>query len=465
MMDYIFKWFENLQSELPVMYLVGGAVRDWLLEKPTKDIDIVCRDAEKCSQIISRKKNVTVIPFKKKVDVPCYRIVDRDDKNFVIDISEMRGDNIYEDLKCRDFRMNAMAMEIKPGGISDVLIDPLGGQNDLRRKLISLCSDHAISDDPLRTLRAIRFSAQMGFAIGTNTQAAICHQAGRLKESAPERIMSELIRIFNISRSIDYIRLMDRLGLLEVVLPEIQPMKGCSQNLYHHQDVWEHSLSVLEVLETIVNDAGNYFGDHSFSVLHCLEKNNRLPILKMAALLHDVAKPVTRIQDPKSGKIAFYSHDAKGKLILYKVAVRLKMSQKNRVILEMLAGEHIHVVNLAKAGVKKGTIVRFFRKHGDDAVLLIILSMADSLSKKGPLATKERKKAYLDWCRNIISEYFVDIKKYLADNDLIDGNDLIQMGIAQGPRMGKILRKVRDARDSGMLQNKQDALVFVKSMF
>ncbi len=458
----IHRWLETPQGEVPRLYLVGGVVRDWLLGKEIRDIDIVCRNAQKISETVARVKNATVVAFEKKADEPCYRIIDRDHKEFVIDISEMRGDNINDDLKCRDFCINAIAMEIIPEGVSTTLIDPLGGQNDLKQRLIRLCSDHAIKDDPLRMLRAIRFSAELGFAIENDTAVSISEQAFRLKESAPERIMSEMLRIFTVPNCTPYIQKMDQLGLLEVVFPEIQPMKACTQNAYHHQDVWNHSISVLKNCETILNDPESYFGDQSCFVLGCLKKNDRIPLLKMAGLFHDIGKPITRKVKAESGRITFYGHDTKGKAILSDMAVRLRMSNKNRMLLEMLAGEHLHVINLSEFGVKKSTIVRFFRKLGDDAILSVILSMADTRSKMGPSAIESEKKAHLDWCRKIITEYFSSIKKQIEEKNLINGKDLINLGVLPGPDMGKILKKMREAQDSGLLRNKQDALDFVK---
>lgn len=458
------KLLETPRRQFSRLYLVGGVVRDWLLGKKTNDIDIVCRNAKKISETVAMVKNATVVAFEKKADEPCYRIIDRDNKYFVIDLSEMRGDNINEDLKCRDFSINAIAVEIIATGVSTTLIDPLGGQNDLKQRLIRLCSDHAIKDDPLRMLRAIRFSAELKFTIEHDTAVSISEQAFRLKESATERIMSEMMRIFSVSNSTPYIRKMDRLGLLEVVFPEIQPMKTCTQNSFHHQDVWNHSMSVLENCETILNDPESYFGDQSCFVLDCLGKNDRLPLLKMAGLFHDIGKPGTRNVKAESGRISFYGHDAKGKAILSDMAIRLRMSKRSRMFLEMLAAEHLHVVNLSEIGVKKSTIIRFFRNLGDDAIMSIILSMADTQSKMGPSAIESEKKAHLDWCRKIIAEYFISIKKQIEGKNLINGEDLINLGVLPGPDMGKILKKTREAQDSGMLRNKQDALAFIKLM-
>jgi poly(A) polymerase len=463
-LENIHKWVGPLQGELPRFYLVGGVVRDWLLGREIKDIDIVCRDAEKMARAIAKIKKLRVVAFEKKADEPCYRIVGRDIKELTIDITEMRGDNINEDLKRRDFRINAIAMEIISENFSATIIDPLGGQNDLKHRLIRLCSDHAIRDDPLRMLRAIRFSAELDFTIENDTEVSINKQAFRLKESAPERVMSEMIRVFSVPNCTPYIRKMDQLGLLEVIFPEIQPMKACTQNAYHHQNVWNHSMSVLENCENILTHLENYFGDQSALVLECLEKIDRRPILKIAGLFHDVGKPHTRKTKSESGRITFYGHDVKGKEILSDMAVRLKMSGKCRMLLEMLVAEHLHVVNLSKFGVKKSTVIGFFRNQGDDAVLLIILSMADTKSKMGPSAIESEIKAHLDWCRKIIAEYFISIKKQFEEKNLISGKDLIDMGVVPGPEMGKILKKTREAQDTGKLRDKQDALDFIKSI-
>jgi poly(A) polymerase len=463
-LDDIRRCLGGSQGEVSRLYLVGGVVRDWLLGKETRDIDIVCHNAKKISETIAKVRNAAMVAFEKKANEPCYRIVDRDINELTIDITEMRGDNIHEDLKCRDFSINAMAMEIIPGNFSAAIIDPLGGQNDLKQRLIRLCSDHAIDDDPLRMLRAIRFSAELGFTIEYDTEISIGQQALRLKDSAPERVMTEMIKIFSVSNSNLYIQKMDQLGLLEVVFPEIQPMKHCSQNSYHHQDVWSHSISVLENIETILNHLESYFGDKHHLVLDCLEKEDRFSLLKMAGLLHDIGKPHTRKVNPASGRINFYGHDAKGKEILSRMGMRLKMSKKSCRLLETLAGEHLHVASLSKIGVKKNTVINFFRKLGDIAVLSIILSMADTQSKMGPSMIESEKNAHLGWCRKIIAEYFSSIKELFGQKNFINGKDLINIGVVPGPEMGKILKKTREAQDSGMFKDKQDALNFVKSM-
>ena len=459
------KWFGTLPGEQPRLYLVGGAVRDWLLEKEIKDIDIVCHDAKNFSETLAKEKKLTLVAFEKIADEPCYRLLGRDImKGITIDISQMRGNTINEDLKCRDFSMNAMAMEIIPEHFPSTIIDPLGGQNDLKQRLIRLCSDHAIIDDPLRMLRAFRFSAELGYTIEKNSEISISQQTFRLRQTAPERVISEMLRIFAVINCYPYIWKMDQLGLLEVIFPEIQPMKACPQNAYHHQDVWNHSLSVLQWCEIILNHPETYFKDSTGFVLDCIEKYDRIPILKMAALFHDIGKPDTRSMNKESGKITFYGHDAMGKNILSGIAIRLKMPKKSRIFMEMLAAEHLHVTDLSKSGVKKSTIINFFKKLGDDAIFSIILSMADTQSKMGPSTLESEKQRYLDWCGIIIAEYFGSIRQLLERKSLINGKDLIRMGLLPGREMGKILKRTREAQDSGKLKGREEALDFVKSI-
>jgi poly(A) polymerase len=462
--ENISQLLETLRVEIPQLYIVGGAVRDRLLKKEIKDIDIVCHNAKNLTKSIAELNEMTMVAFEKKIDEPCYRLINRNNHEITIDFMELRGNNINEDLKCRDFTINAIAIKIIPGNSAVILIDPLGGQNDLEKKLIRLCSNRAIKDDPLRMLRAIRFSAELGFTIENDTEVSIAQQASLLNESAPERVMSEMIRIFAVPQCASYIRKMDQLSLLDIVFPEIRPMKGCTQNSYHHQDVWNHSMSVLENCEHILNNLDKFFDDPNHFILNYLLKKDRIPLLKIACLFHDVGKPNTRKLKPESGKVTFYDHDAKSKDILSDMALRLKISKKSRGLLETLAAEHLHVVNLSKFGVKKSTIIRFFRKLGDDTVLLIILSMADTRSKMRPSTKESEKKNHLEWCRKIIAEYFIFIKKQFEIKNLISGKDLIKLGLIPGPNMGKILKHTREAQDSGMFRNKQDALDFAKSI-
>ena len=458
------KWLSPLEDSLPSVYMVGGAVRDYLLSYIPKDIDLVCSDAAKLADSLAHAKDVTVVPFIKKADEPCYRVVDRYDKKNFIDISLIRGDTILKDLERRDFTINAMAIKIEQTGVMGEVIDPLNGMHDLRQKLIRSVGPDTFTSDPLRILRAFRFAAELEFTITETTLKAVKKKADLLKQVSAERIAYELIRIFSAANSVPFVKMMDELGVLEVVFPEIIIMKGCTQNFHHHLDVWRHSLAVLENCENIINRVHDFFGAASNQVQDNIKCNNRIPLLKLSAMLHDAGKPEVKAVDHTTGRITFYGHDRKGEKIVSEITDRLKMSNKDKEYVRTLVANHMHIHDLFSYKVKKTTRIRWFRKLTDDIIPVIILGMADIQATLGPMSSKYTRNQRLKWCTNMVSEYYEKIKKKLESKNFVSGKDLIAMGLAPGPEMGLLLKKTRIAQDTGVVKDRQAALDFVKRL-
>ena len=457
------KWLVSIKKdELPPVYMVGGAVRDYLLGRSSNDIDLICWNAKKTATRLALHKNATVVPFEKKVDEPCYRVVDRRDKNNFLDISPIRGSSIADDLACRDFTINAMAMRIDFTGKPGAVIDPLNGRDDLRACLIRLTSIEAIISDPLRILRAVRFAAVFGFTIEKNTLIAIKNNAVLLADVAAERIMAELLKILNTDNSSKFIRLMDSLGILSIIIPEIKPMKGCLQNKYHHLDVWEHSLAALENSEKIMAHLKDIFDQATEQVAGNLKKGNRLPLMKLAALLHDIGKPCARQIDPAGGKIIFHGHDQIGREIITEITRRLKMSKQDMEYLQILVGEHMHILNLYHPDVRAKTCIKWFRKLADNIIPLLIMEMADIMSTCGPLSGKTKRDDLILWLKKMVCDYYREIKPIIERKDLISGRDLIALGMKPGPAMGRVLKYIRNAQDKGLIKNQNEALVLAK---
>ena len=461
------KWLVSIkEDELPPVYLVGGAVRDYLLGRSINDIDLICRNAKQTALKLASHRNAAVISFEKKADEPCYRVVDRGDKNNFLDISPVRGSSIADDLARRDFTINAMAMRIDSTGKPGAVIDPLNGRDDLEKNLIRLTRVEAINSDPLRILRAIRFAAVFGFTIEENTLAVMKNNVALLADVAAERIMAELFKILNTDNSSKFIRLMDSLGILEIIIPEIKPMKGCRQNEYHHLDVWEHSLAALENVEKIIVRLKDNFAQTTKQVAGNLEKGNRLPLMKVGALLHDIGKPCARQIVPGSGKIIFHGHDQTGSKIIAEITRRLKMSKQDREYLQILVGEHMHILNFChsdvRSNVRSKTCLKWFRKLKDDIIPLLIMEMADIMSTCGPLSGKTKRDELIQRLKEMVCDYYKEIKIIIERKDLISGRDLIELGMKPGPAMGRVLNYIRDARDKGLIKTRSEALVLVK---
>ncbi len=457
-------WLTPLQGDQTPLWVVGGAVRDHLLSRVPKDIDLMCHDAQVMAEKLAAAKDAAVVPFRKKADEPCFRVADRKSPDSFIDIVPMRGDTVAADLGHRDFTINAIAIRVEQGKNLGDVIDPLNGVRDLEQGLIRMTGPDVFSADPLRILRAVRFAAMLDFTIEEATLAAMRRHFTLIQNTAAERILAELLEIFRTGRSTFFVRLMDDLGILDVIFPEIRAMKGCTQNTYHHTDVWNHSLMVLEICEYVVNHLQEFFGSVTEDVADNLKPGNRIPLLKLSAMLHDVGKPMTRGVKEDTGRITFYGHDKEGAEIVSQITQRLRMSSRDQEFVRTMVAEHLNVLSLFFYKVRPTTRMRWFRKLKDDCIPIIIMGIGDIKSTLGPASTEERREHHLQWSQNMAMTYYGKIKKQLERHNLITGKDQIDMGMSPGPEMGSILRKIREAQDAGLIINREEAMAMVKAL-
>lgn len=458
-------WLSPLKDAETVFHLVGGAVRDREMGRPVTDMDLVCKDAKRATEKLASIQNAAVIRFLKNPEAPCYRLVNRSDKDDHLDISELRGGSISADLAYRDFTINAMAIPIYPDGQLGETIDPFDGITDIKKKRIRVTGPAVFEKDPLRILRAVRFSAELGFSLTTDTLDMIRLHAGKIDQIAGERIWAELKRILQNENSTAFIRLMDESQVLTRVFPEISDMKNCPQNAYHHLDVWPHTMVVLRHCEKMINDPTHHFGQGAETVKEHFITGHRTALLKLTALLHDVGKPSTRGYDTTTRRITFHGHDKVGAEMVDQIARRLRLSNLERTYLVTMVAEHLRILFLAKPEVKPSTRMRIFRALKDDAISLIIHGMADILAIRGPISTRAYRQTYLSWARTTIATFNQSIKPHLSPkNDLVRGKDLLALGMSPGPGLGKVLSQVRHAQDNGYVQDRAAALALAKTL-
>lgn len=455
-------WLKPVTDDLPDQYLVGGTVRDLLIERVSHDLDLACRDPETAARILAEPAGAKVVLFDKRPDAPGYRVIDRNDHENTLDICGLVGDTIEADLANRDFTINAMAMKLDRTKILGELLDPLNGQADLQQKTIRLAGPHALDADPLRMLRAFRLAAELDFAIASETENAIRHTLPKLSGIASERIRAELIKTMATPHSAEYIKQMSSLGLLQIILPETLPMQGCTQNSYHHLNVWDHCLAVHANCEFIINHLDDMFGPNANRVRQNLETPpDRIALLKLSALLHDAGKPVTRGLNEKTGRITFYGHNKAGSQIIQEICQRLKFSTQDREFLQHLVKEHLHIQALANPAVRPATRMRLFRRLGEDLIPLLILGMADIKGKLGPDSLESGRNAFIQWAVETVNEYYNRVKEKIEEKGLINGNDLIALGVSPGPEIGALLDMLRKQQDNGLINTREQAMAFV----
>lgn len=353
-------------------YIIGGFVRDKILQRPSKDIDIVCDEkATELAELLSQKlPNCTHVAIYKNFGTAQIK-VDGFEIEFVAARKEsythtsrkpeVTQGNFDDDMRRRDFTINALACAL--GGIEeDSIIDTFDGLRDIENKLIRtpLDPDITFSDDPLRMMRAIRFATQLQFQIEEKTLLGIQRNASRIKIISQERITDELNKILLSPKpSIGFALLMDT-GILPYIFPELQDLQGVDKiGKWSHKDNFYHT---LEVLDNVSNQNADLW-------------------LRWAALLHDIAKPPTKRFDPEFG-FTFHGHEALGAKWVKRIFTRMKLPlHENFKKVEKLVLLHLRPIALTKEEITDSAVRRLIFEAGDDLEDLMTLCEADITSK------------------------------------------------------------------------------------
>ena len=448
--------FSNLSRIGPV-YLVGGSVRDHVLDRPSSDHDFaVPGDARAFAKKVATQLGVRMIEIGKNNKIN-YRVVSGSD---TLDFSPIEGKSIEDDLKSRDFTVNALGYDL----CSNTLIDPVGGLDDIRSKTIRLVSEDAVAADPLRMLRAFRFAAVLGFEIAPKSLSVINKQSPLIANSAGERISAEMFKMMEAERSFPFIEQMDQAGLLTKIIPELEPCRACAQNEIHGWDVFEHTMRTCDQMEMILSNPAKPWPEFAKPINTYLEKGNRKVLLKLAALFHDLGKPQTRSID-SAGRIRFLRHEAEGALIARNICTRLRMSGQNRSYVAFIVKKHLRPLLLFDAHERgsltsKG-IIRFVRNCQDDVLGLLIHSLADQRAKRGK-SNQCLDTAFSRFLKKILKTYFSDLKPKMAAPRLLTGQDLIEhFNLTPSKLFRRLLQKVEEARLNGEIKTKTQAVELV----
>jgi len=439
-------------SEIGPVYLVGGSVRDHILGRPCGDHDLVVPgDAKGFAQKVADRLDARVIEIGKAKKTN-FRVVSGKD---ILDFADMEGPWIEEDLKRRDFTMNALAYDLA----GKRLIDPLGGGDDIRSGTVRLVSDHALVADPLRMLRAFRFAALLGFSIVPETLAAIRKERGRIVASAQERICAELFKIMEAGGSFKWVNQIADTGLLALIIPELASCRGCSQNTFHTLDVFDHTMETYKRLETVLSDLASFWPEFSKALVEYVSIGNRKALLKWVALLHDIGKPSCRSVDA-SGRIRFIEHEKGGARTAAEICQRLKMSNQDRSYITFMIENHLrplHLFNAAQqAGLTAKGMVRFVRKFRDHLMGLLIHAVADQQAKGN---NGDASLEFVRFGSRILSVYFGELKPKMETPRLLSGHDLMATFRLKPSRLiGRVLEGLEEARLNGEIRTKEEAL-------
>ena len=422
------KIIETLLAHGHEAYAVGGCVRDSLLGREADDWDITTSASPYEVKELFRRTidtgiqhgTVTVMFDKEGFEVTTYRI-DGEYEDGRHPKEVLFTKNLAEDLKRRDFTINAMAYNEQAG-----MVDIFGGVKDLENKIIRCVgvAGERFDEDALRIMRAFRFSAQLGFAIEENTKAAAAEQAENLKKISAERIRVELTKLL-LSHHTDRLLWMQQNGITKIVLPEFDAMLATEQkNSNHLYNVGEHTLKVLEQIGT----EGKW-------------TKKELQVLRFAALLHDVAKPETQVTDGQ-GEHHFPKHGEAGAKKAKEIMRRLKFDNETTDLVVRLVAAHEQYISITDSHERNmAAMRRMMHCLGPDLMkYLWELQRADILSQNP--ASLEHKMLILNKTKRLHQEVEERNDCVLLKQLAVNGKDLIELGAAPGKQLGEILEQL-----------------------
>lgn len=468
------------------VWLVGGALRDALLGRPVLDLDAAASGAHALAVRLARRAGASCVVLDAENGV--YRVV-RKGGGPHVDVAELQGSGIVSDLGRRDFTVDALALEL-PLAAGSALLDPHGGLDDLRRRRLRRTTKKVFREDPLRMLRVFRIAAQCGLTVAPETLAAVRRERGLLRRSASERARAELLALLAVPESAPWLKAMDASRLLTALLPELEASRTCAKVYYGSGGVLKHSLEVVARMDFALADLEAVFGPLGTRVrehLRALGAPAGDPaFLKLAALLHDVAKPATarRIE----GRLRFFGHDLRGAEMASEILRRLRCSREETRVAALLAEHHLRPGNLAAAGVVSDKAVyRFFRDLGPLGVPQLLLCWADHASYLPPAALRRvlrwaaedphafraprrldadtaKTLRHLQLVAWLLSRWFLAPATARPER-LLDGKEVMKaLGIPPGPRVGEALALLEEAQAEGRVRTREDALVFLRRL-
>lgn len=415
-------------------YLVGGYLRDLLSGEisPDRDIAIKCDNLAKLTKKIADELNGSFVELDPVNEI--YRVVFGED---YIDFAKLLNNNLDDDIKRRDFTINAIMYDIN----NEKFVDITGGKKDFEEKIIRTYKISNLSDDPLRTLRAIRFQAKFGFRIDDEIVNFIKENNSLILNVAPERVHQELIKTFEGKFLINALFSMDETGLLDVIFPFFKDIKKIPSNSHHHLDLFHH------LIETTRNIRINK------------------PELKLAAFIHDLAKPDCWTIEPETGRHRFIGHDELGAKKVVPFLKKLKFSNKEIEYISKMVQFHIYPSALMKdENVTERAIIRFIRKIGDDTLDLLELARADRLSARGPAVSDEMIEVNLSNLEKLKEKYFEISPKLKEMPKLVDGNEIMQiLNLKPSPKLKEIIDEIKELQLEGKINNKEEAINFLKN--
>ena len=478
-----------VSSRVPA-FLVGGYIRDSLRGAQPGDLDIaILGDHASLAQDLARCFSGTYVPLGRTHQTARVVVSPRDlpytpfekggiGGRWTVDVSRIE-DSIQADLARRDFTVDAMALpisELQTQGWEQRIIDPFGGRSDLEKGIIRAVRPSVFQDDPARLLRAVRLAATLGFSIDSGTWELISHQARLISSTPGERVRDELLGIIALDGAKEHLKTLDDLGLLCCIIPELSMTKGVEQPREHYWEVFGHSIHTVEGAERVTagpqrdpicdvvpwgDEMDGRFGEE------VSDGHTRRTILKLGALLHDIAKPQTKAVDA-AGRIRFLGHHTLGAHMSSEILSRIRLSSYGTAMVCGMVDNHLRPTQMSQGAdlPTPRAVYRYFRDVGDVAIDTLYLNLADHLAARGPDLDPDGWRRHVELITHVLD---VGTREQSPDRAprLLTGHDLIrefgrEYGLKPGPLIGALLEELREAQVSGEVDSPETAQEWVR---
>lgn len=406
-----------------------------------------------------------------RVTLPC-----DGEGRWTVDLAPLSG-SIEDDLARRDFTVDAIAVPVEQWELPlrlDGTADPYGGLRDLERGLVRTVGPNVFRDEPGRLLRAVRLAAALGFRLEEATESLVRADAGLVSHVPGERLRDELLAILVLDGAKRHLEVLDALGLLCCIIPELGEARGVEQPREHYWDVFGHSINAVDGVERVTSPdrldpvvrevPWGAETEQRFASQVC-DGHSRRTFLKLAGLLHDVAKPAARTVD-STGRTRFLGHHTVGAVMSRDILGRLRVGNRGTALVSRVVEHHLRPTQMSQGGEMPTAraVHRYFRDLGDAAVDTLYLSLADHLAARGPLLDMDAWRRHAGRVAHVL-EMGTGPRSPQRTPRLVTGHDLMTaLDMTPGPAVGAMLDGIEEARAAGEVSTRDGALAMARRL-
>lgn len=468
------------------IYLVGGAVRDTLLGKASHDLDFIVEgDVYQIARAAADKLKGAFFILDNERRYARVIFHDDQDTRIMMDFAPVYENDIQRDLRARDFTINALAWDISAD--EGDLIDPCGGERDLQEKVLEICSANAFTQDAVRIIRVARFAAEYDLQISDQIKSTLADGLAQINTISEERKRDELFKILENASIEKAILLLEELGILNSLLPELLPLIDFQQGSHHNYDGWNHTLHVLRYCRAMVGhlyterkrdivlpqfqDVEFLLDDYRDYLLKAFAQTlvidrPMVSLFMFAALYHDVGKPKDEAIE-KDGRPRYIKHPDLGRDLIGLRARKMALAKTEIMWLETFVENHMlpYIDADAISEMDRRTaLFHFYQRARHTSPILALFSLADLLATYGENITAQRWELGLRRARMVLQGYYQEYDKLVDPIPLLNGNEIqFEFDVPPGKKIGVILNDLRRAQASGAVHTKQDARSWIRA--